>query len=61
MPPIGLGEHGSLVPMKDHRRRLGLTETERPQHATAAEETASESEPESAQAATSESRRSEVQ
>lgn len=26
VPPTGLGEHGSLVPMADHRRRLGLSD-----------------------------------
>lgn len=30
MPPTGLGEHGSLVPMEDHHRRLGLSDTETP-------------------------------
>ncbi len=30
MPPIGLGEHGSLVRMEDHDRRLGLSGTETP-------------------------------
>ncbi|WP_336024986.1 DUF4188 domain-containing protein [Halobellus salinisoli] len=30
MPPTGLGEHGSLVPMEDHRRNLGLSETGTP-------------------------------
>ena len=30
MPPIGLGEHGSLVPMREHDRRLGLSETATP-------------------------------
>ncbi|WP_203229122.1 DUF4188 domain-containing protein [Halobellus captivus] len=38
MPPTGLGEHGSLVPMEDHHRQLGLTETETPPPADAASE-----------------------
>lgn len=32
VPPVGLGEHGSLVPMVDHRRRLGLSDTDAPPH-----------------------------
>ena len=28
VPPVGLGEHGRLVPMRDHRRRLGLSDAE---------------------------------
>lgn len=27
VPPIGLGEHGSLVPMAEHHRQLGLSAT----------------------------------
>lgn len=30
VPPIGLGEHGTLVPMADHVRQLGLSSTEAP-------------------------------
>lgn len=35
MPPIGLGEHGTLVRMEDHSRHLGLSETETPPTTTA--------------------------
>ncbi|ADJ14635.1 monooxygenase family protein [Halalkalicoccus jeotgali] len=32
VPPIGLGEHGSLVPMTTHRRGLGLSDEETAVH-----------------------------
>ncbi|WP_434530111.1 DUF4188 domain-containing protein (plasmid) [Haloarcula sp. NS06] len=34
VPPTGLGEHGTLVPMEEHHRRLGLSKTETPPDAT---------------------------